>query len=51
MVTMGWGRINWETGIDIYMLLSIKLTTNKDLLYSTRNSIQYSVMDYKEKKI
>ena len=57
----GMGRINWEIGIDIYtlllllcdihMLLSIKLTTNKDLMYSTRNSIQYSVMAYKEKNL
>ena len=32
------GGINWETGIDKYTL------TNKDLLYSTGNSSQYSVM-------
>ena len=61
MVTKGWGRINWEIGIDTYTLLlllcdihtllSIKLTTNKDLMYSTRNSIQYSVMAYKEKNL
>ena len=42
----GGGGINWETGIDIYTLLYIKQITNKDLLYSTGNSTQYSVMTY-----
>ena len=42
--------INWEIGIDIYTLLYIKLITNKDLLYSTGNSIQYSVMTYMGKE-
>ena len=49
MVTKGErevGGINWEIGIDIYTLLYIKQITNKDLLYSTRNSTQYSVMNY-----
>ena len=40
----GGGRINWEIGIDIYTLLYIKQITNKDLLYSTGNSTQYSEM-------
>ena len=40
----GGGGINWEIGIDIYTLLYVKQTTNKDLLYSTGNSAQYSVM-------
>ena len=40
------GEINWESGIDIYTLLEIKQVTNKDLLYSTGNSTQYSVMAY-----
>ena len=31
---------------DIYTLLYIKQITNKDLLYSTENSTQYSVMTY-----
>ena len=35
------GRINWEIGINIYALLYIKQVTNKDLLHSTGNSIQY----------
>ena len=40
----GRGGINWKTGIDTYTLLHIKQMTNKDLLYSTGNSTQYSVM-------
>ena len=46
MVTRGEKRerINWEIVIDVYTLLNIKYITNKDLLYSTENSSQYSVM-------
>ena len=33
------GGVNWETEIDIYILLYIKQITNKDILYSTGNSI------------
>ena len=44
------GGINWEIGIDIYTLLYIKQITNKDLLYSTGNSTQYSVMTYMGKE-
>ena len=44
------GGINWEIGIDIYTLLYIKQITNKDLLYSTGNSTQYSVMAYMGKE-
>ena len=44
------GGINWEIGIDIYTLLYIKQITNKDLLYSTRNSTLYSVMAYMGKE-
>ena len=49
----GGGGINWEIGIDIQTLLYIKQITNKNLIYSTENSIQYSVMTYmgKESKI
>ena len=52
MVTSGemGGGIKWEIGMDIYTLLYIKYITNKDLLYSTGNSTQYSVMDYMEKE-
>ena len=38
--------INWEIRIDIYTLLYIKQITNKNLLYSTGNSTQYSLMTY-----
>ena len=41
----GWG-INQEFGISIYTLLYIKQIISKDLLYSTGNSIQYSVVIY-----
>ena len=52
MVTRGesQGEINWEIRIDIYTLLYIKQITNKDLLYSTGNSTQYSVMAYMGKE-
>ena len=42
--------INWENGTDIYTLLYVKQITNKDLLYSKRNSTQYSVMTYMGKE-
>ena len=41
-----WGGINWEIGIDIYTLLYIKQVTNKNPLYSTGNSTQYSIVLY-----
>ena len=44
------GGINWEIGTDIYTLLYIKQISNKDLLYSTGNSTQYSVMTYMGKE-
>ena len=49
MVTKEWGGeggINWEVESDIFTLLYIKYITNKNLLYSTGNSAQYSVMTY-----
>ena len=42
----GKGGINQELGIKIYTLLYIKYITNKDLLYSTGNYIQYLVITY-----
>ena len=42
MVTKG----EREVGIDTYTLLYIKEVINNDLLLSTRNSTQYSVMTY-----
>ena len=47
MVTRGegWrGGIAWELGIDMYTLLYSKQITNKDLLHSTGNAAQYSVI-------
>ena len=38
------GGINWEIGIDIYTLLSIKQITNENLLYSTGNFTQCSMV-------
>ena len=53
MVTKGetwWGGINQEVGMNIHTLLCIRQITNKDLLYSTGNSTQYSVITYMRKK-
>ena len=53
MVTKGetWGEvINQETGINVYTLLYIKQIVNKDLLYSTKNSTQNSVITYMGKE-
>ena len=44
------GGINWEIGTDMYILPYIKQITNKNLLYSTGNSTQYSVMAYMGKE-
>ena len=45
------GGIKWEIGIDIHTLLPTKYITNKDLLYSTGNSTQSSVMIYMERNL
>ena len=37
----GGGGLNWETGIDIYTLICIKLITNKNLLYKKINRIKF----------
>ena len=39
-------KINQEYGINRYKLLYIKQISNKDLLYSTGNYIQYLVINY-----
>ena len=47
MVTRGedlGGGTDWDFGIDMYTLLHLKHITNKDLLYSTGNAAQYSVI-------
>ena len=46
----GDGGINWKIGTDIYTLLYIKQVTNKNLLYSTETSPQYSLMAYMGKE-
>ena len=40
----GVGGVNWEIVVGIYILLYIKSATNKNLLYGTGKSTQYSVM-------
>ena len=47
---MLWGGMNWEVGSGMYTLLFIKLVSNKDLLYSTRECTQYSVITYMGKE-
>ena len=37
----GGGGMNWETGIDMYTLMCIKLMTNKNLLYKKMNKIKF----------
>ena len=48
----GEGGRNWEIGIDIYtrFILCIKQITNENLLYSTGNSTQCSVVTYTVKE-
>ena len=38
------GGMNWETGTDMYIPLHIKQITTENLLYSTGNSTQCSVV-------
>ena len=45
----GWGEINQDLGIKIYILY-IEQMNNKDLLYSTGNYIPYWVINYNGKK-
>lgn len=40
---VGGGGINWEDGMNTYLLLHIKYRSNKGLLYSTGNDTQYSI--------
>ena len=40
------GHINCKLGIDLYAQLHTKLISNKDLMYSTGKSTQYSVTAY-----
>ena len=43
----GWRDKNWAIGIDMHSAMH---TINKDLLYSTGNSTQYSVTTYMGKE-
>ena len=43
---LSWRGINWEIGMYISTVIYIKKITNKDLLYSTVNFTQYSMMTY-----
>ena len=47
---MGVG-IHWDFGIGMYTLLYLKQITNKDLLYSTENSAQYSAVTQMKKEL
>ena len=40
----GGGVVNWEIEIDRHTLLYIKQVTSEDLVYSTGNSAQYSIL-------
>ena len=43
--------MNLEIGTDIYTVLYINQITNKNLLYTTGNATQYSVMAYMGKTL
>ena len=47
----GQGGVNQEFEINIHALLYIKQITNKDLLYSTGNYIQYSIITYSGREL
>ena len=46
-----WGRIKWEFGRCVYTVPYTKSISNKDLLYSTGKSTQYSVMAYRGRSL
>ena len=48
MVSRGYGGVGAGIGTDTYTLINTYKTDNKDFLYSTGNSTQYSVMVYLE---
>ena len=45
-----WGGMDWEFGISRCKLLHIEWMTNKVLLYSTGDYIQYLVINYNGKE-
>ena len=46
----GWGGMDWEFGMSRYKLLYVGWTNNKVLPYSTRDSIQYPVINHNVKE-
>ena len=42
--------MNWEIGIDIYTLICIKWTTNKNLLYKKVNKIKFKNSKKKKRR-
>ena len=46
----GWGGIDWEFGISRCKLLYMEWINSKVLLYSTRNCIQYPVINHNGKQ-
>jgi len=38
-----WGGTDLEYGTDTHILLYLKWTTNKDLVYSTKNTAKYYI--------
>ena len=47
---MGGGGVDWSVGIGICTLRYMEWVANSELLYSTENSNQYSVIIYMEKE-
>ena len=39
---VGWGRLDWEFGIDMYTLLYLKQITNKDHVKKKKKKLQKS---------
>ena len=46
---VGWGRMDWEFGINRCKVVYREWINNKVLLYNTRNYIQYSVINHNGK--
>ena len=41
-----WGETNQKFGVNRYKILYVKQIINKDLLYSTRDCVQYLIITY-----
>ena len=46
-----WVVSDWEFGTDMFTMIYVKQTTNKNLLYSAQNSVQYSDINLNRKRI